>query len=145
MGHVDIRVTHVVSRTISGLVPSRHMAECKVRKLRKYSFYCSNRPSPDLRKSCLPTFAGRVIFGCVRATSATDVPMLSFTGVARKAWVSPACGPLSTVAMPEICPLSLIWLAMVAYSLELAGNSVLRSVITLFCQMKARDQLKWES
>jgi hypothetical protein len=76
--------------------------------------YRPNWPSPDLRKICLPTFAGKVIFGCVRATSETDVPMLWFTGVARKAWTLPAFGPLSTVAMPEICPLSLIEFAMVA-------------------------------
>src|SRR5215472_173828 len=79
------------------------------------------------------------------ATGATDVPMLAFTGVARKAWISPACRPLSTVAMPEICPGSLIFLAMVGYRLELAGNSVLRSLITPPCQMKAWDQLKLES
>src|SRR5216683_2460296 len=108
--------------------------------------YRSNRPGPNLCKSCLPTFAGKVIFGCVRATSATDVPTLSYTGVARKAWISlPAFGPLSTNAMPEICPRSLILFAMTAYRLELAGNSVLRSVNTPFCQMKPWDQLKLES
>src|SRR5215467_7147381 len=118
--------------------------ECMVRKLRKY-LYRASRPSPNLCKSCLLTFAGKLDFGCVRATSATDLPMLCLRGVARKAWMSPACGPLSTVAMPEICPLSLILLAMVAKRLELAGNSVLRSVITPFCQMKAWDQLNLES
>ena len=118
--------------------------ECMVRKLRKY-LYRASRPSPNLCKSCLLTFAGKLDFGCVRATSATDLPTLAFTGFARKAWVSPAWGPLSTVAMPEICPRSLILLAMVAKRLELAGNSVLRSVITPSCQMKACDQLKPES
>jgi hypothetical protein len=74
--------------------------------------YRSNRrTTANLGKSCWPTFAGKVIFGCVDATSATDLPMLALTGVARKAWMSPACGPVSTVAMPEICPLSLILLA----------------------------------
>jgi hypothetical protein len=34
---------------------------------------------------------------------------------------------------------------MVAYRLELAGNSVLRSVMTPSCQMKPWDQLKLES
>src|SRR6202035_3843194 len=84
-------------------------------------------------------------FGCVGATSATDLPMLWRAGVARKAWMLPAFGPLSTIAMPEICPRSLILFAITAKRLELAGNSVLRLVITLFCQMKAWDQLKLES
>jgi hypothetical protein len=38
-------------------------------------------------------------------------------------WMSPACGPLSTVAMPEICPRSLILLAM-------SDGGTLRVVIT---------------
>jgi hypothetical protein len=109
------------------------------------TFYRSNRRGPNLCNSCLPTFAGKVTFGSVRATSAADLPTLAFTGVARKGWVSPACGPLSTVAMPEICPRSLIQLTMVAYRLELAGNSVLRSVITPFCQMKTPLKLPLES
>src|SRR5271170_3826918 len=56
----------------------------------------------------------------------------SFTGVARKAWTLPVSGPLRTVAMPEICPRSLILLAMVArrWRLESLGNRVLRSVNT---------------
>ncbi len=53
----------------------------------------------------------------------------------------PACGPASTVAMPEICPRSLILLAEITKRWELSGNSVLRSVITPFCQMKPWDQL----
>src|SRR5262249_17272148 len=109
------------------------------------SCHRSNRPTPDLRKSWLPTFAGKVIFVSMRATSATDCPTLASTGVARKAWTLPASGPLSTIAMPEICPRSLILLAMVAKRLESAGNSVLRSVITPFCQMKPWAQLKLES
>src|SRR5215471_20124426 len=109
------------------------------------TLYRANRPSPNLCKNCWRTFAGKLDFGCVGATSATDVPTLALTGVARKAWVSPAWGPLSTVPIPTICPRSLILLAMVAKRLELAGNSVLRSVITPFCQMKACDQLKLES
>ena len=75
------------------------------------------RPSwwgPNLCNSSLPEFAGKLDFGCAGATSAIDKPTGSFTGVARKAWVSPTCGPLSTVAIPAICPRSLIWLAMVA-------------------------------
>ena len=62
--------------------------------------YRPNRPSLNFCSSCLPTFAGKVTFGSVCATSAADLPTLAFTGVARKGWVSPACGPLSTVAMP---------------------------------------------
>jgi hypothetical protein len=109
------------------------------------TLYRPNRPSPNLRKSWLPTFAGKLDFGRVGATSATDLPMLCLTGVAIKAWMLPLCGPLRTIAIPEICPRSLILLAMTAKRLELAGNSVLRSVMTLFCQMKAWDQLKLES
>jgi hypothetical protein len=37
----------------------------------------------DLCKCCLPAFAGKLDFGCVSATSATDLPMLCLTGVAR--------------------------------------------------------------
>src|SRR5580704_1342317 len=107
--------------------------------------YWSIRPIPNLFKSCFLTFAGKSEFGCVGARSATDLSILSFTGVARKAWMSPVCGPLSTVAIPTICPRSLIWLAMVGYRLELAGNSVLRLVITPSCQIKALDQLKLAS
>jgi monoamine oxidase len=57
--------------------------------------------------------------------------MLCFAGVARKAWMLPASGPLSTIAMPEICPRSLILLAMTAKRLELAGNSPGGRVFTL--------------
>ena len=70
---------------------------------------------------------GKLMFGRVGATSATEIPMLPFTGVARKAWMLPASGPLSRIALPEICPRSLILLAMVAKRLALAGNSELRS------------------
>ena len=66
----------------------------------------------DLGKS-LPTFAaGKVIFGCVRTTSATDLPMSSFIGVAKKAWtIFPAFCPAISTAIPAICPLSLMLLA----------------------------------
>ena len=57
----------------------------------------------------------------------------------------PLSGPLRTIAMPEICPRSLISLAMVTKRLALAGNNVLRSVITPSCQMKPWDQLNLES
>ena len=52
--------------------------------------YRWNRPSPNLCKSCLLTFAGKLDFGCAGAISAIEVPTLAFTGVARKAWMSPA-------------------------------------------------------
>jgi hypothetical protein len=82
---------HVVPhnlRSCAGLAPSRSIwLECivrkMVRKLRKYPFYCSKRPTSNLRKVWLQTFAGKLDFGCVRATSAIDVPMLASTGVAR--------------------------------------------------------------
>src|SRR5262249_11397048 len=105
--------------------------------------YCSNRPRPNPCKSRLPTLAGSL--GCVVATSATDLPTRPSTGVARKAWISPLWGPLCTVAMPEICPRSLILLAEITKRLESAGISALMSVITPFCQMKPWDQLKSES
>ena len=89
-----------------------------------------NWPSEELGKSWLPIFAGKLDPGRVGSSSATDLPMLSFTGVARKAWTLPSSGPLRTVAMPEICPRSLILLAVVHERLEPIGNSVLRSVIT---------------
>ena len=93
----------------------------------------------------LQAFADKLECGCVRAKSAIDVPMLSFTGVARNAWMSPAWGPVCTVAIPEICPRSLILLAEIMKRLESAGISVFRSVITPFCQMKPWDQLLPES
>src|SRR5215472_10827100 len=86
--------------------------------------YWTNRRSPNRCKSCLLTFAGKLDFGCVGAMSAIDLSILSSTGVARKACVSPVCGPLSTVAIPTICPRSLIWLAMVGKRLDSSGNSL---------------------
>src|SRR5580700_7990203 len=97
----------------------------------------------DLGESCLPTFAeGKLIFGCVSTTSATDLPRSSSTGVARKAWtIFPACGPVISTAIPAICPLSLMLLAEITKRWELAGNRVLRSIVTPFCQMRPWDQL----
>src|SRR5271163_1116240 len=106
--------------------------------------YCPERPSLNLCKIRL-AFTGALDFGCVGTSSATDLPMLSFTGVNRMAWMLPSSGPLRTIAMAPICPRSLILLAMVANRLELAGISVLRSVITPSCQIKAWAQLKLES
>ena len=83
LGHVDIRVTHLVPHNLRPGAFAQHMVGVHGTEASKYPFYRSNRPSPDLRKNCLPTFAGKVIFGCARATSAIDVPMLASTGVAR--------------------------------------------------------------
>jgi hypothetical protein len=52
------------------------------------TLYFWNRPSPNLCKSCLLTFADKLDFGCVGATSATDVPTLSFTGGQKRVDVS---------------------------------------------------------
>src|SRR5580692_5832921 len=90
------------------------------------SFYRSKWASPNLCECWLLTFAGKLDFGRVGATSATDLPKLWCAGVARKAWILPASGPLSTIAMPEICPRSLILFAITAKRLELAGNSVFK-------------------
>ena len=49
-------------------------------------------------------------------------------------------GPPITVAMPEICPRPLILELRLMKRLESLGMSVFRSVITLSCQMKPRDQ-----
>src|SRR5215472_7530054 len=145
LGHADIYVTQVVSHDLRPCAFAQRMA---------WNAWCESssedipycwRPSPNLSRNCLPRFSGKSGPGRVGATSATDVPTLAFTGVARKEWILPTSGPLRTVAMPEICPRSLILLAMVAKRLESAGNSVLRSVITPFCQMKACDQLKFLS
>src|SRR5436190_24213447 len=98
----------------------RHRATHVVRhNLRPYYFYRPNWPGPNPGKSCLPTFAGKLDFGRVGASSATDLPMLCLTGVAIKAWMLPISGPLCTIAMPEICPRSLILFAMTARRLEL--------------------------
>jgi len=71
---------------------SLSLLECVVRKLGKILY--STPLTPNLWRICLPTFAGKVTFGSVRATSAIDLSMLWFTGVAIKAWMLPASGPL---------------------------------------------------
>ena len=134
-----------MSRTTSGLAPSRgiwlemHGAEAPT-----IALYRSNRPGPKLRK-WLHAFPDRLECGCVRAKSAIDLPMLASTGVKRIEWMSPAWGPVTTVAIPEICPRSLILLALIMRRLESSGISALRSVSTWFCQIKPPDQLKPES
>src|SRR5580658_7985388 len=102
--------------------------------------YCWSWSGTNLGKWWLQTFAGKMDHGRVRATSATDSPILSSTGVNRMAWILPSPGPLMTVAMPEICPRSLILLAAIMKRLESLGISVFRSVITLSRQMKPWDQ-----
>ncbi len=67
----------------SNPAPTRH------RRSGTNALYRPTRPSRNLGKSCLPTFAGELDFGRKGATSATDVPMLAFTGVNRMAWMSP--------------------------------------------------------
>jgi hypothetical protein len=108
------------------------------------TLYRSNRPGPKLRK-WLHAFPDRLECGCVRAKSAIDLPMLASTGVKRIEWMSPAWGPVTTVAIPEICPRSLILLALIMRRPESSGISVFRSVRTWFCQIKPPDQLKPES
>jgi hypothetical protein len=61
------------------------------------SRYCPILLSPNLREWWLQAFAGKLDSGRVSATSATDVSILSFTGVARMAWILPLSGPVSTV------------------------------------------------
>jgi hypothetical protein len=72
-----------------GAVASGNETTAEIRHISRGNecLYWSNRLRPSLCKSCLPTFAGS--FGCVVATSATDLSSLSSTGVARKAWISP--------------------------------------------------------
>src|SRR5271170_7397805 len=110
-----------------------------VRELRKSPLYLPNGPGPNLPGEW-QVFAGTVECGCVRAKSATDSPISSLEGVSRMAWILPVSGPVSTVAMPEICPRSLILPAALMKRLESLEMSVFRSVITLSCQMKPRDQ-----
>jgi hypothetical protein len=60
----------------------------------------SINPSMSLCRGCLATFAGKLMFGRVGAPSATEILMLPFTGVARKATMLPASGPLSAIVTP---------------------------------------------
>jgi hypothetical protein len=85
-----ICVTQVVPQKLCARSP--FALECVVRKLGKILY--STPLTPNLWRICLLTFAGKVTFGSVRATSAIDPSMLWFTGVAIKAWMLPASGPL---------------------------------------------------
>src|SRR5215472_14429099 len=97
-----------------------------VSELRKSPLYLPNWQGPNLCEEW-QVFAGTVECGCVRAKSATDSPITSLEGVNRMAWILPVSGPVSTVAMPEICPRSLILLAALMKRLESLGMSVYRS------------------
>src|SRR5271163_2357079 len=127
----------MLSRTISDLAPAQHVAVWCASS--EKALYWPNRPGPNLCEEW-QAFAGTVECGCARAKSATDSPIFSLAGVNRVAWILPASGPVSTVAIPEICPRSLILLAAMMKRLESLEMSVFRSVITLSCQMKPRDQ-----
>src|ERR1700679_987099 len=135
-----------MSHKSSHVVPWRSMAEMHGAEAQKMPLSWIEQCA-DLGESCLPTFAaGKLISGCVSTTSATDLPRSSSTGVARKAWtILFACGPTVSIAIPAICPLSLMLLAEITKRWELAGNRVLRSVITPFCQRRPWDQLLLES
>src|SRR5580700_3049363 len=112
LGHVDLRVTHVVPHHLRPCGFAQPMAEMHGAEAQKMPLSCIAQCA-DLGESCLPTFAaGKLIVGGVVTTSAIDLPMFSFTGVARKAWtIFFACGPAISIAIPAICPLSLMLLA----------------------------------
>src|SRR5262249_27275453 len=145
LGHVDIRVTQNAPHNLRPCALAQQMTGMHSAEAPKILLYWSNPPGPNPCEWWWPTFAGKLACGCVRAKSAIDVPMLSSTGVRRTEWISPAWGPACTNAIPEICPRSLILLALITKRLESLGISVLTSVITLFCQMKPWDQLLPES
>src|SRR5580698_11335234 len=128
----------MLSRTISGL--AHRNIGLDGTETSENAPYCWSWPGTNLGKWWLQTPAGKMDPGRVRATSATYSPMLSSTGVNRMAWILPSSGPLMTVAMPEICPRSLILLAAMMKRLESLEMNVVRSVSTLSCQMKPRDQ-----
>src|SRR5580704_4075070 len=127
----------MLSRTIFG--PRQRNMKLDDARAPKGPLYLPNGPGPNLCEEW-QAVAGTVECGCVRAKSATDSPISSLAGVNRMAWIFPASGPVSTVAIPEICPRSLILLAAMMKRLESSRMSVFRSVITLSCQMKPRDQ-----
>ena len=76
LGHVDIRVTPVVPHNLRPCAFAQHMAGMHGAEASKIASIARIGRVLVSAKSCLPTFAGKVIFGCVRATSATDLPML---------------------------------------------------------------------
>ena len=112
LGHSNISRDPGVLQQSQDLLPSRSMAGMHGAEAQKMPLSWIEQCA-DLGESCLPTFAaGKLKFGCVSTTSATDLPRSSFTGVARKAWtICSACGPSISTAIPAICPLSLMLLA----------------------------------
>jgi len=84
-----ICVTQVVPQKLCARSLCAGMRGAEIRKI-----LYSTPLTPNLWRICLPTFAGKLTFGSVRATSAIDPFMLWFTGVAIKAWMLPASGPL---------------------------------------------------
>src|SRR5271163_5099160 len=104
-----------MSRTISCLAPAQHIAGWCASSGK--ALYWPNRPGPNLCEEW-QVFAGTVECGCVRAKCAADSPISSLAGVNRMAWILPVSGPVSTVAIPEICPRSLILLAAMMKRLE---------------------------
>src|SRR5215469_1349137 len=91
-----------------------------------------------LSRSILRTFSGRTTFGprLVSPSVALSLANSPVLWVAKKACTSPV---LICKAMPAICPRELIVpVASIRNSGESAGIRVLRSIITPFCQRKAR-------
>src|SRR5260370_32251411 len=110
---------HVVPHNLRPCTFAQYMAGMHGAEASKIPPYCSNRPSPNLCKCWLLTFAGKLDFGRVGATSATEWPMLWFTEVATKPWMLSASCPLRTIAIHKICPLSFIFLFMTVDGLRL--------------------------
>jgi hypothetical protein len=86
-------------------VASRESSRAEIRAMHMGTkcLYCPDRPSLYFCASLRwPAVGVKLDAWKLGATSATAASMLASTGVARKAWVSPACGPLSTVPIPAI-------------------------------------------
>src|SRR5277367_4842015 len=79
MGHADSRVTHVVPHNLRSCAFAPPMVLVHGADATENGFYRSSRQCADLCNGCLRTSAGKVIFGSVRATSATDLPTLACT------------------------------------------------------------------
>ena len=101
MAERDIYVSHTtILRGVHRYIPE--FERCAMH-MRMKCLYCPDRWSLYFcARLRLPAVGDKLDAWYVGATSATDASMLAFTGVARKAWVSPACGPLSTVPIPTI-------------------------------------------
>ena len=57
--------------------------------------------------------------------------------------MSPACGPATTVAMPEICPRSLMLLAEITERLDSAGISVALACTVIVCWNESGPSCCW--